>query len=46
MGKKTLLPDCEPMNARLCAIRCALDGEFPELESPRSVVSTPLATPV
>ena len=45
VGKKTVLPDPEPIIARLRAIHYSLDDDFPELESPRSVSSTPLATP-
>ena len=45
MGKKTVLPDPEPIIAWLRAIHYSLDDDFPELDSPRSVTSTPSATP-
>ena len=45
MGKKSALPDHEPIIARLRAINYSLDDEFPELDSPRSVASTPSVTP-
>ena len=44
-GKKFVLPPATDMEARLRAVNCALDDEFPELESPRSIPPTPSSTP-
>ena len=43
-GKKFIIPPASDMEARLRAINYSLDNEFPELESPKSVASTPSST--
>ena len=44
-GKKFIIPPATDMEARLRAINYSLNNDFPELESPKSVVSTPPPRP-
>ena len=43
-GKKFVIPPAIDMETRLRAIKCALDDEFPILESPKSIPPTPASS--